>query len=80
MNTLKTLIAAAALATLTIGSASAITLDTVTSSVNVNVTVQNGVATLYGSVDSNFERIQAGNAAAKLDGVEQVRNLLTYTN
>lgn len=64
------------------GSASAMTPKTLTgvsSSTNVNVTVKDGIATLFGTVDSSFERVQAANAAAKLDGVERVRNLLTFS-
>ncbi len=80
MKTLKTLIAAAALATLTIGSASALTLDTIASPAKVRVTVNNGVATLYGNVENNFERLQAAKAAAKIEGVERVRNLLIFSN
>lgn len=80
MKTLKTLIAAAALATLTIGSASALTVDQATSSANINVKVENGVATLFGHVESNFDRIQAADAAKRIEGVDKVRNLLTFSN
>ncbi len=62
------------------GVASANTLDTYHSSTNVNISVNNGVATLFGSVDSQFERHQAAVEAGKLDGVEEVRNLLTFSN
>ena len=73
MKMIKTLIAASILVA---GSASAITVDQVTSSANVNVKVENGVATLWGTVDSHFDRTQAGYAAAQIDGVDEVRNLL----
>ena len=68
--------------TLAAGSASAMipaSIDRLTSSVNVNVTVKNGVATLFGNVDSQFERLQIARAAAQLEGVDRVRNLLTFS-
>ena len=80
MKMIKSLIVATVLATAAIGSASALTLDQATSSTNVQVTVNNGVATLFGNVDNNYERYQAAQAAAKIDGVDEVRNLLTYSN
>ncbi len=78
MKMLKTVIAATVLSLAVMGSASALTLNQVSSSVGIRVTIENGVATLFGHVDSNFERIQAANAAKKLEGVERVRNLLTF--
>ena len=80
MKMIKSLVAATFLATVAFGSAHAITIDDATSSANVNITVVNGVATLFGNVDSQFESIQAANAAAKIDGVESVRNLLVFSN
>ena len=80
MKMIKTLVAATVLSAFAIGSASAITIDDVSSSTNVNVTVKNGVATLFGNVDSNFEKQQAAQAAAKIEGVDSVRNLLTFSN
>ena len=78
MKMIKTLIAASVLATVAIGSASAMTIDQGTSSTDVNVKVENGVATLFGHVDNNFEKYQAAQAASMIDGVESVRNLLTF--
>ncbi len=80
MKMIKTLAAATVLATVAFGSTNAITLDNVSSSTNLNVTVNNGVATLFGNVDSQFESVQAERAAAKIDGVESVRNLLNFSN
>lgn len=62
------------------GPISAHRLNSPTSSVNVNLTVKDGVATLYGNVDSQFESVQAGKEAAKIEGVHKVRNLLFYSN
>ncbi len=53
-------------------------LRTVTGPAKVSVTVKDGVATLFGHVDSQFERLQAASAVEKIDGIDQVRNLLTY--
>ena len=81
MKIIKSLAAATVLSVFAIGSASAITLDQVTSSTNLNITIDsNGVATLFGNVDSSFEKYQAAQAAAKIEGVESVRNLLTFSN
>ncbi len=83
MKLTKSIIATALIAgSLVAGSASAMTpvnIDGLSSSTNVNVSVKDGVATLFGSVDSQFERIQVANAAKKLEGVNQVRNLLTFS-
>ena len=49
------------------------------SSADLNVTVTNGIATLFGHVDSNLDRVLAENAAAALDGVTEVRNLITFS-
>ena len=47
-----------------------------TSSTNVNYTIEDGVATIYGTVDSNMEKTMVGYNAADLEGVDEVRNLL----
>ena len=47
------------------------------SSPDVNVVVNNGIATLTGHVESNLDRSMAAKAAANLDGVTEVRNLIT---
>ena len=65
--------------TMAIGTASAITLDAPgVTSASVNVTVKDGVATLFGTVESGFERAQAERHVAKLDGVDKVINLIGY--
>lgn len=55
-------------------------LSDLTSSTNVNVTVKDGVATLFGTVDSAQEKHLIASAAAKIDGVDSVRNLVVFTN
>ena len=77
MKLAKTLLAATILATA--GAASAASIDEVSSSANVRVTVNNGVATLHGNVDNNFERVQAASKALQIDGVNRVLNLITYS-
>ena len=64
------------------GTAAAATpsLDRFTSSTNVNISVKDGVATLFGSVDNGFEKRLVANAAAKIEGVDSVRNLITFSN
>ena len=75
---LKVFVTATLISILAMGSASALTVRDVTSSVGVRVTVKDGVATLYGHVDSNYEKFQAARAASQIEGVESVRNLLTF--
>ena len=58
------------------GSALAAPLSLATISTNVQLDVANGIATIYGNVDSPIEKTLVGNEAAKLDGVEEVRNYL----
>ena len=77
MTTFKTLLAATVLLS---GTASAFTVSEFSNSPNVNVIIENGVATLWGSVDSKFDRNQAAYDAAKLEGVIEVRNQLNFTN
>lgn len=60
--------------------AAAPSLDSFTSSTNVNISVQDGVATLFGSVDNGFEKRLVEVAAAKMEGVDSVRNLVTFSN
>ena len=76
---MKKLIATAVLASAFVaGTAFAAPLDGFAgSSVNVNVAVDNGIATLTGHVESNLDRSMAAQGAAKLEGVEEVRNLIT---
>jgi len=73
MKILKTLAATTILVT---GSASAAILDGVSTASDIHVHVENGVATLSGRADNNFDSIQAELAAERIDGVEAVRNLL----
>jgi len=44
----------------------------------VKLEIQDGVATLLGSVDSRIERDLAGKVVASIDGVKKVRNLLKF--
>jgi len=74
MKTLKTLAASTILVT---GSASAVMLEGVSTASDIQVHVENGVATLSGRADNGFDSIQAELAAERIDGVEAVRNLLT---
>jgi osmotically-inducible protein OsmY len=46
----------------------------------IAVSVENGKAFLYGTVDTHFERTQAGKVAATVDGVVAVRNNLSLTD
>jgi len=77
MKTVKILLAASVLMA---GAATAAPFHQISSSANVNIKIENGVATLWGNVDSSFDRAQAGRAAAKLEGVKKVRNLLSFSN
>ena len=82
------IIAAMALAgALSIGTASAMGLDSGTkplSSVNgvssqsLSYKVQNGVATLFGNAESGFEAQLAENYVEQINDVDQVINLITF--
>ncbi|MBC7449053.1 MAG: BON domain-containing protein [Hymenobacteraceae bacterium] len=52
----------------------ALTRNPYLSGVDFRVNVQNGRATLYGSVDNHFEQEQAGEIAAGINGVVEVEN------
>jgi len=80
MKMIKTLVAATLITMFAIGSAQALTVKDVTSSTNVRITVNNGVATLFGNVESSFDRDLVARQAKKIDGVERVNNLLTFSN
>jgi len=70
MKTIKSILIASAFAVGTafsIGSASAMTLDEIPNA-DVNLKVEKGVATLFGSVDSQLERHQ-GTFSSKLVAV-----------
>lgn len=77
---MKTLITTALFATVILaGSAySAPLTEFAGSSVDVNVAINNGIATLTGHVESALDRFSAGNIAAGMAGVEEVRNLITF--
>jgi len=82
MNTLKnTLLAATLIAgTFAMGSASALTLNSIpgVTGANLQVQVVDGVATIFGNVDSGIERHLARAYVEKLDNVEKVINLVTF--
>jgi len=80
MKLIKTLAAATLMTIMAMGSAQALTVKDVTSSTNVRITVQNGVATLFGNVESSFDKELVARQARKIDGVERINNLLTFSN
>ncbi len=53
--------------------------DPVVEATEITIDVQNGVAELFGSVDTAFERSWAEDLAARVDGVIAVRNYLAVT-
>ncbi len=57
---------------------SALLLDPATESFQIDVTVEQGVVTLRGEVDSFSEKMLAGEAAEDVQGVVDVENELTY--
>ena len=73
MKMLKILIAASFLIA---GSASAVQFNNPTSSSNVRVTINGGVATVFGNVESYFDRQLVEREVKKIAGVTSVRNLL----
>lgn len=86
LNT-KTIAALALTGALSIGTASAMGLDSGTQSLDsvigvnsasLSYTVQDGVATLFGNVDSSIESSLAKSHVAKIEGVDRVINLVTY--
>ena len=78
MKSLKILIAATALVA---GSASAITVEDIdTPRPNIHVKVENGVATLWGTVKKGSDRKMAENDALQIQGVGKVRSYLGLTN
>ena len=70
---------ALALPLMAAGSAFGSVITDATSSTNVHYTIEDGVATIYGTVDSNMEKTVVGNNAADLEGVDEVRNLLSVS-
>ncbi len=78
MKTLIKMTTAATLALALTGVASAADFGSVPGiSGGVQLTLNNGIATLTGDVDSGIERHLAARHAAGLDGVDRVINLLT---
>jgi len=81
MNNIKALAAVTALAGTPIASnAEQISLAEFSSMTNCSIKLEYGVATLYGHVPSQFESVQAENAAQDLEGVVEVRNYVTYSS
>jgi len=79
MKLIKSTAIALVLGTFAMGSAHALTVDAPgVSSPTLNLIIDNGVATLSGSVESSLERVLAENHVARLEGVEQVINLISY--
>ena len=78
MKSIKTIAAALIVATAAFASVAQASVGWTTSSATIRVSVQDGVATLYGHVDNNFERKLAEREAAQIEGVDEVRNLITY--
>ena len=85
LNT-KTIAALLITGAMSVGTASAMTLDSGTtqlnsiagvSSANIRVNVKDGVATLFGNVDSGSEAALAANHVAMQDGISKVRNLIS---
>ncbi len=79
MKLVKTAIIATALTMGAIGTAAAANIGSVPGvNGNVNVVVNNGVATVYGHVDSSFERNLTGQYVGSQAGVDRVINLITF--
>ena len=83
----KTIAALALAGALSIGTASAMGLDTGTKPLgsvvgvngpSVSVNIEDGVATLFGNVESNIESHLAQSHVESIDGVDRVINLITY--
>lgn len=47
------------------------------SSVDISVTVKDGVATLFGSVDAGMESVLVANYVSEMNGVDKVVNLIS---
>lgn len=58
----------------------ALLLDPYVNRYDITVTVENGIARLYGTVDSYFEKAQADDAASGVDGVIAVDNNLVVSD
>jgi osmotically-inducible protein OsmY len=53
--------------------------DPVVDSLEITVDVQNGIAELFGSVETAFERTWAENLASRVNGIISVKNYLAVT-
>lgn len=80
MKLLKQITIATVLVLGSIGAASATTLETLpgVTGTNINLRIDNGVATLFGQADSGGESKIAERHVAKMEGVDRVINLVTY--
>jgi len=71
-----------AISLITAGPAAAYSIVDINASANtagVTFTVDGNVATLIGHVEDNFDKTTLGNNAAKLAGIDEVRNLLSVS-
>jgi len=75
---MKKLIIASVLAFAAVGTASANFSIPGVSSTDLNVRIDNGVATIFGNVDSGVEEALAKNYVEDLDGVDKVIDLITH--
>jgi hypothetical protein len=87
MKLSKSIAALAIAGALSIGTASAMGLSAGTqpldsivgvSSASLSVTINDGVATLFGTTDSGAEAAIAANEVSQIEGVERVINLVTW--
>jgi mevalonate kinase len=87
MKLSKSIAALAIAGALSIGTASAMGLSSGTqpldsivgvSSASISVNLTDGVATLFGNVESGAESALAANHVEKIEGVDRVINLITH--
>jgi len=79
MKLIKSTAIALVLGTFAMSSAQALTLDAPgVVSPSVNLTINDGVATLFGTVDSAPDRAFAEQHVAQMEGVQKVINLISY--
>ena len=79
MRLFKTLITTLFLSTLAFGSANALSVEDLLSSPMIKVVVKDGVANLFGMVDTEIDAMHAEYAAAQIEGVKSVNNNLLYS-
>jgi len=77
---IKLFAAAIALPLLFAGTTFAAQIDGTTSSTNLYYTVNDGVATVYGNVESAIEKTMIEKDLVKLDGVDDVRSLIIVSD